>query len=99
MTGRPRRREQKRRKHAGTLERYWALKESRPCADCGRYFHHAAMSFDHLSGSENAGDVAAMVRKPSRRTLLAEMAKCELVCANCHAVRTFTRGRGVAQPG
>ena len=26
-----------------------------------------------------------------RETILDEIRKCELVCANCHAVRTFNR--------
>lgn len=30
-----------------------------------------------------------------RETILDEIGKCELVCANCHAVRTFERALGV----
>jgi hypothetical protein len=29
----------------------------------------------------------------ARKRILAELAKCELVCANCHAIRTYTRKR------
>ncbi len=37
-------------------------------------------------------EVSNMVRRGFRRaTILEEIAKCELVCANCHAVRTFNR--------
>ncbi len=94
-----RRREHKRRKYAEKLAWYWALKERLPCTGCGEHVHHAAMTFDHLPGKKKLDDVGSTVRRAGPRTLLAEIAKCEPVCANCHAVRTFTRGRGVAQPG
>ena len=94
-----RRREQKRRRKQEFLAWYWAMKESLPCTDCGRTYHHAAMTFDHLPGHEKLGDVGYLMRFASRQLVLDEIAKCEPVCANCHAVRTFTRGRGVAQPG
>ena len=78
---------------------YRQLKENRPCADCGGRFHHAAMAWDHLPGSVKVMEVSRLMEKThSKRRVLAEIAKCELVCANCHAVRTFER-RGVAQPG
>jgi hypothetical protein len=66
------------------------LKESQPCADCGGFFHHAAMSWDHLPGSEKISEVSHLTRF-SRKAVLAEIAKCELVCLNCHAVRSYMR--------
>jgi hypothetical protein len=37
-------------------------------------------------------DVANLLqRSHSKRAILAEIAKCELVCANCHAVRSLAR--------
>jgi hypothetical protein len=77
---------------------YRALKSNTPCADCGGFFHHAAMTWDHLPGSRKAADISDMVHRRSRIAIITEIDKCELVCANCHAVRTHER-RGVAQPG
>lgn len=77
---------------------YQGLKQG-PCADCGWIFHPAAMQFDHPPGVTKSGNVGDIRRAHNRLRLLAEIAKCELVCANCHAVRTFIRRRGVAQPG
>lgn len=91
--------EQKRERHAEFIEWYMALKADRSCADCGQSFHPAAMQWDHLPGAEKLASVADLCRKNSRKRVLEEIAKCELVCANCHAVRTFQRQRGVAQPG
>jgi hypothetical protein len=78
----------------------WAssLKEGRPCADCGGVFHPAAMHWDHRPGTLKRKDVSSMVPRMSHEAILQEIAKCDLVCANCHAVRTHSR-RDVAQPG
>jgi hypothetical protein len=70
---------------------YLALKADRPCADCGQSFHPAAMQWDHLPGRKKTADVATLARRGSRKRVLAEIASCELVCANCHAVRSYLR--------
>ena len=49
-------------------------------------------------GRQPIGDDLGRVDQDRKRAILAEIAKCELVCANCHAVRSQQR-RGVAQPG
>src|SRR4051794_25371241 len=54
------------------------LKE-RPCADCGRRFHPVAMQFDHRPGETKDFEIAFAVRGYSRRRILAEIAKCDLV--------------------
>lgn len=61
-----------------------------PCLDCARRFPACAMDFDHVGAKRMA--VSAMVRmKPTVSSLMREIAKCELVCANCHRVRTHAR--------
>lgn len=72
----------------------WArsLKDA-PCVDCGGSFHFRAMHWDHI-GNDKEENVSVMVlRGLGRKKILAEIAKCELVCANCHAVRTYKRER------
>lgn len=62
-----------------------------PCTDCGQQFHYAAMEFDHVRG-DKVDHVATMAHKGvSLERLQDEIAKCELVCANCHRVRTWAR--------
>lgn len=87
---------QTRKKHRKQLLAWYrSLKEGRPCADCGGVFHHAAMHWDHLPGMTKERELSNMVlRGFRRRTIMEEIAKCELVCANCHAVRTFDRASG-----
>jgi hypothetical protein len=74
-------------------EWYTSLKAGRPCADCGEAFHPAAMHWDHLPGSTKVDNLGELVRHGSRRLVLEEIEKCELVCANCHAVRSVVRMR------
>lgn len=62
-----------------------------PCADCGRVFSPYAMDFDHRDPSTKSHGVMRMVGRAGTRTILAEVAKCDIVCANCHRMRTYTR--------
>lgn len=73
---------------------YTSLKAGRPCADCGQVFHPAAMHWDHLPGYEKTAALGVLVRHGSRQRILEEIEKCELVCANCHAIRTSVRREG-----
>ena len=80
-----------RRRNVRWLQEY---KESRPCTDCGGRFHHAAMDFDHVHG-DKINEVSRLSQNAaSMKKILAEISKCELVCANCHRVRTFKRIHG-----
>lgn len=65
-------------------------KESHPCYDCGGKFHFSAMDFDHIDNDKYKG-VAVLVNNGSRKQIWDEIAKCELVCSNCHRVRTYNR--------
>jgi hypothetical protein len=47
------------------------------------------MDFDHLQGKDDL--ISKLVFQSGRERLLTELAKCELVCANCHRIRTTTR--------
>lgn len=49
------------------------------------------MQFDH-TGNDKEGNVGEMVGKNAAWAKIeAEIAKCELVCANCHMIRTHKR--------
>jgi hypothetical protein len=74
-----------------------------PCADCRVKYPFYVMQFDHL------GDKAFNISMEGRNgsvswaRLRREVAKCEIVCANCHAERTYQRirerGTTAAPPG
>lgn len=83
----------------GRVERIRAMVnglKAHPCMDCGGTFPPVCMDFDHVEGEKFDG-VSRMVRRGfSEDRILAEVAKCELVCANCHRIRTASRGENVA---
>ncbi len=64
------------------------LKESKPCTDCGVKYPWYVMDFDHLRDKRYA--VSTMSDGTVERAMR-EIEKCELVCANCHRKRTFSR--------
>lgn len=76
-------------------QRVLALKLAAGCAVCGFNAHGAALEFDHLPGFQKVNDVSKLVRTGNWASVEAEIAKCEIVCANCHRIRTFER-RGQA---
>lgn len=59
-----------------------------PCADCGIEYPSCVMDFDHQKDKEFLLSVAANKNMAIKR-VLDEIAKCEVVCANCHRIRTF----------
>jgi hypothetical protein len=70
--------------------REWtASMKEQPCLDCESSFPSVAMDFDHVRG-EKVADISDMWSW-GRDRVLEEITKCELVCANCHRVRTQTR--------
>ena len=60
-----------------------------PCADCGIRYNTWVMDFDHVRGTKafNIGSAAGF----KRERLEEEVAKCDVVCANCHRDRTHKR--------
>lgn len=78
-----------RRKDATTLLRAY---KARSCLDCGVQYPYYVMQLDHRDPNEkilHPGNVPA--KGWSRERMLAEYDKCDVVCANCHAVRTHQR--------
>lgn len=72
------------------------LKTGKPCLDCKEVFPHYMMDFDHVKG-EKLGNVEVIAREGDIDRLLEEVAKCDLICANCHRHRTWMRSAGQAR--
>jgi hypothetical protein len=75
------------RRYAIARAELQALRE-RPCTDCGGRFPHYVMDFDHPDRSVKTGDISQMAASGLSPRVLAEIEKCDLVCANCHRIRT-----------
>lgn len=67
----------------------WQIK-SQPCKDCGGLFHPCAMDFDHRDPSQKVFEIGPALSRNWEK-VQAEIAKCDVVCSNCHRVRTFKR--------
>lgn len=67
------------------------LKRGKPCVDCGNIYPHYVMDFDHCRGKKLMNLSSAVRVCWARDKILAEVAKCDLVCANCHRERTHGR--------
>lgn len=71
------------------------LAKARPCADCGKTYPYYVMDFDHKPETEVSHHLKPRGRHGmdrlagSKNLLLAEIAKCDVVCANCHRERTW----------
>ncbi len=73
----------------GLLLEYFA---THPCADCGES-DPVVLEFDHLR--DKSFEIATALVDRSWDRILEEIAKCEVVCANCHRRRTVRRRRSV----
>ena len=67
------------------------IKSRTSCVDCGNRFHFAAMDFDHRDGVEKRFEIGRRYSLGSMKSLLKEISKCDIVCSNCHRVRTYNR--------
>lgn len=71
-------------------DRLKQLKDA-PCMDCGNRFPPECMDFDHARGEKVFGIGPNWDMRPER--LMVEVAKCDLVCSNCHRIRTKQRNQ------
>jgi hypothetical protein len=65
------------------------IKEASGCVDCGAK-NHIILDFDHLHDKKY--NISRMIHDGfSWAAIKKEIAKCEVVCANCHRIRTYNR--------
>jgi hypothetical protein len=60
-----------------------------PCVDCGEA-DVMVLEFDHLA--DKSFPIAQGLRDRFWSDIVAEISKCDVVCANCHCRRTAQRG-------
>jgi hypothetical protein len=65
------------------------IKQSSGCVDCGEK-NPIVLDFDHLRDKKY--NISRMIHDGfSWKAILKEISKCEVVCANCHRLRTYRR--------
>lgn len=71
------------------------LKSTLSCLDCGNN-NPVVLDFDHVEDNKLA-NVSNMVRNLyAWQKVLDEIAKCEVVCSNCHRIRTHNRRNNIS---
>jgi len=84
--------EQYRQRHKATVERrkkemkawFYSLKSDLKCRECGES-HIACLDFHHLNREDKKFDLGNCWNKGwSKERILAEVAKCDVLCSNCH---------------
>ncbi len=65
--------------------------KQKPCMDCGIQYPHYVMDFDHRDRKTKLASINRMINfhSYSKNKILEEIGKCDLVCANCHRMRTY----------
>lgn len=64
---------------------YREFKKTLRCERCSEW-HPACLQFHHLDGEDKSHEISRMVMDGrSKESILAEIAKCMVLCANCHA--------------
>jgi hypothetical protein len=86
---------EKQRAHYKSVADYKRLvvnrwKRRKGCVDCGYKANYDALELDHLPGLKGLYTVASLMYH-SWKQIKEEIAKCEIVCCNCHAIRTRNR--------
>lgn len=66
------------------------IKEESGCADCNQKYPFYVMDFDHVYGKK-VSNIGQMLDYFSVEDILKEVAKCDIVCSNCHRKRTYLR--------
>lgn len=69
------------------------IKATTPCADCGKKYHYCVMDFDHREGETKLFNLSSAWSQKGQDKVEQEVAKCDIVCSNCHRMRTYNRAR------
>jgi hypothetical protein len=76
-------------------QRLGDIKLASGCVDCGFKLHPAALHFDHLPQYEKKLNIGLALTNARWSDILAEINKCVVRCANCHAIKTAERRKGM----
>ena len=65
--------------------------KSAPCTDRGRRFPPRLMDFDYWEPAQKRSAVSRTIGRAGTARIMAEVAKCDIVGANCHRDRMYRR--------
>jgi hypothetical protein len=83
-----------RQKRAPRQEYVDAIKRQSGCIDCGLHPEYTqVLEFDHRPDEVKLFHVSDRMASGTFDDLKAEIAKCDIVCANCHRIRTVVKNQ------
>jgi len=65
------------------------VKLERGCAECGYADNSAALQFHHRDPATKTAPVTTIAANSSWAAMEAEVEKCDVLCANCHAIHHY----------
>jgi hypothetical protein len=68
-----------------------ALKSERGCYDCGAMLPAECLDWDHRPGTVKSFGISEDCGRASLERVIEEINKCDVVCSNCHRLRTKQR--------
>lgn len=90
----------KARSAAASLAKYYEKRafldsvKAKPCMDCGGTFPPECMDLDHRPETVKLFSIGWSLGMHGMASIRAEIEKCDVVCSNCHRMRTKTRRNG-----
>ena len=63
-------------------------KVAKGCEICGYNKHSVALDFDHINPAEKKFSISHRLQHSTIKTLVSEIRKCRILCANCHRIKT-----------
>lgn len=82
--------EKNKQRRVALYEEFLRHMEGKSCLDCGNT-DVRVLEFDHRIAASKIANVSRLNNTASWKTLESEMNKCDIVCCNCHRIRTLTR--------
>lgn len=89
---------QKEKAHARTRDRRSRIrkyiqeyKQSKICMDCKEDYPYYMLEFDHRPDENKRFNISSGPVTASIDDIVKEISKCDVVCANCHKIRTHQR--------
>jgi hypothetical protein len=76
------------------MDKITEIKSTTPCMDCGNIYEPCQMDFDHREPEKKSFSLN-QARWKKWEEIEKEMAKCDLICSNCHRLRTYNRGQNI----
>jgi len=68
--------------------------KNKPCKDCKKKYPYYVMDYDHVDPKTKVAKVSSLIHRGSEKLLLDEIAKCDVVCSNCHRIRSHQHRKG-----